>query len=338
MYWNDLGELVLFTSLGVPVFSVGPDITRLTTVGEVGFDNQLDGGRWLESVLRAGDGTLYGYYHFEPSGVCAEIELTEPQIGAAVSDDDGQTWRDLGIVLTATPGYRYCDSVNSYFAGGVGDFSAILDRQQRYVYFFYTTYAGEPGEQGVSVARLPWSERDRPVGAVHKFFDGLWQEPGLEGRTTSVFPASVLWQDSGTDSYWGPSLHWNTELQSYVMLLNHTIGSFFAQDGIYIAFASTLEDPSLWTWPEQIIQGGDWYPQVVGLEDNRGTDSVAGREAWLCVRGSCGYRIVFEPAGAEPQKRAGVVTKAPATREPVKAKQGPRGPRRRAPVRPRSSS
>src|SRR5262245_24760809 len=55
VYWNDLSDLVLFTSVGFPQFSVGPDLTRLTTVGEAGFDVTIPGGRWLESVIRAGD-------------------------------------------------------------------------------------------------------------------------------------------------------------------------------------------------------------------------------------------------------------------------------------------
>jgi hypothetical protein len=330
VYWNDLNELVLFTSVGFPQFSVGPDLTRLTTVGEAGFDVQIPGGRWLESVIRAGDSTLYGYYHHEAADPCPGTDLTEPKIGAAVSLDDGQTWRDLGIVISAPEGYMRCDTANAFFAGGVGDFTAILDQEQRYVYFFYTAYAGAPGEQGVSVARLPWAERDRPEGRVSKYFDGLWLEPGLGGRNTAIFPALPLWEDTDTDSFWGPSVHWNTALQSYVMLLNHNQGPFFRQEGVYMAFSSNLEDPWQWSAPEQIIRGGGWYPQVIGLEDSRGTDRVAGGEAWLCVTGQCQYRILFEAAlDPQPASRAGVITRAPAARGPIQAAAAPERPRRR---------
>jgi hypothetical protein len=330
-FWNDLGEIVLFTSVAAPTFSVGRDLTQLTAVGEATFDTPSSGGRWLESVIRADDGTLYGYYHSEPDGVCPDREITEPRIGAAVSSDDGQTWRDLGIVLTAPPGYLYCDSPNVYFGGGVGDFSVILDQDKRYLYFVFTSYAGEPGEQGIAAARISWADRDRPVGRVSKFFDGLWQEPGLEGRTTAVFPADVMWQDPGTESYWGPSLHWNTELRSYVMLLNRTVGATFGQEGISIAFSSSLEDPASWTWPETIIRGGDWYPQVMGLEDSRGTDKEAGREAWLCVGGRCTYRIVFGASAPVEisSRRAGVVASARPRREPPEGKRTSTQPRRR---------
>jgi hypothetical protein len=329
-YWNDEGDLVLFTSVGHPSFSVGRDLATLTTVGEVAFETETPGRKWLESVVRTRDGVLYGYYHQEPAAICPETDLTEPRIGAAVSQDDGQTWRDLGIILTARPGYLHCDTPNSYFAGGVGDFTAILDRDERYLYFVFTTYAGDLGEQGVSVARLDWADRDKPVGRVSKFFDGHWLEPGIAGAATSIFPALPLWEEPETDAFWGPSLHWNTSVQQYVMLLNHDIGPNWTQEGIYVAFAPTLDDPSLWSSPEKIMDGGDWYPQVVGLKDRRGTDAIAGKEAWFCLRGTCSFRIVFEMQEATASTlRPGVVVSAPAKTVAIKAKHAPIRPRRR---------
>jgi len=321
VYWNDLREMVVFTSAGHPSFSVGPDLTRLTTVGPVGFEAASAGGKWLESVVRAGDGTLYGYYHLEPPGLCLESGLTEPQIGAAVSTDDGQMWRDLGIILTVPPGLLRCDTPNSYFAGGVGDFSMILDQDERYAYFFFTTYSGDLGQQGVCAARMLWADRDRPVGKVFKYFDGLWLEPGLEGLTTAIFPAMPRWDEIETDAFWGPSLHWNSELRMYVMLLSRDLGTSFANEGTYVAFASALDDPWLWSSPQKIIDGGGWYPQVIGLEEELGTDTRAGGEAWLCVHGLCSYRIRFEGAGAASRGgRAGAVVSSGAQSVPVAAK------------------
>lgn len=329
LYWNDLQEMVLFTSFRHPFVSVGRGLTSLTPVGEVGFEADTPGGKWLESVIRAADGTLYGYYHSEPPGLCLESDLTEPQIGAAVSLDDGHTWRDLGVVLTATPGYLRCDTPNSYFAGGVGDFSVALDQDERYAYFLFTTYSGDAGEQGVSAARMLWSERDRPVGKLFKYFDGLWLEPGLEGRATAIFPAMPRWDEPETDAFWGPSVHWNSELRAYVMLLNRDLGTTFTNEGTYVAFASELEDPWLWSTPQKIIEGGGWYPQVVGLEGELGTDKRAGREAWLCIHGACSYRIIFESATAAGRRlAAGVVVASPAGGVPVAAKREA-GPRRR---------
>lgn len=332
-YWNDARELVLFTSVGHPAFSVGRDLASLTPVGDVLLDSALPGGKWLEAVVRADDRTLYGYYHNEPPGICPDSDLTAPQIGAAVSSDDGQSWRDLGIILTARPGFLHCDTPNTYFAGGVGDFSVMLDRSREYLYILFTTYAGVPGEQGVTVARLPWSERDRPVGKVLKYFDGAWSEPGLEGAATAIFPAMPLWEDAETDGYWGPSLHWNTSLQQYVMLLNRTLGSTWVNEGIYVSFAPTLDDPDRWSEAQKILDGGDWYPQVVGLEHGHGTDRVAGKEAWFFLHGRSSFRIVFETGpsasnGVVSTARAGVVTGA-ASSAPIPRAPSPTQPRRR---------
>jgi hypothetical protein len=324
LFWNDLGEMVLFTSFGRPFLSVGPELRSLTPVGAVFIEDETPGRKWMESVIRAGDGTLYGYYHAEPAGVCPESDLTAPRIGAALSLDDGQSWRDLGIVLTASLGDVRCDTSNSYFAGGVGDFSVALDRDERYVYFFFSNYSGESGEQGVSVARLLWADRDRPAGKLSKFFEGLWLEPGIEGRSTAIYAATRLWDRTDAESFWGPSVHWNTELRQWVMLLNYNVGSSFDNEGIYVAFTPDLADPSLWSAPEKIVEGGGWYPQVIGLESERGTDKQAGREAWFCLHGVCGHRIAFEDAA--PASRAAAAGTLRATAEkaaPLVAKNAP---------------
>jgi hypothetical protein len=331
LFWNDLGEMVLFTSFGQPLLSVGPDLQQLTPVGAVVFDqDEAAGRRWMESVIRTGDGSLYGYYHSEPHGLCGdESGLTEPQIGAAVSLDDGQSWRDLGIVLRAPGGTLRCETPNSYFAGGVGDFSVVLDPDERYAYFFISSYSGAPTEQGVAVARLLWAERDRPAGKLEKFFEGLWLEPGLGGRTTAIFPAARLWDESDADAFWGPSVHWNTELRQYVMLLNHNIGTSFTNEGIYVTFASDLADPASWSAPERIMEGGGWYPQVIGLEVEQGTDKQAGREAWFCVHGVCAHRIVFESGETQGRSAAAGTLSRVADKGPPATAKRPRSSARR---------
>lgn len=319
--WNEDGDLVVFTSMGRPSFSVGPSAERLVHVGEVHFATEAPGGTWLESVVSdEATGTLYGYYHREPPGVCDDPALTAPRIGAAVSRDGGQSWRDLGIVLTAPEGSERCDTANAYFAGGVGDFTAILDREQRYLYFFFTSYAGEVSEQGVAVARLLWADRDTPAGRVMKRFEGVWSEPGLGGRATPLLPGTAGWETGETDSFWGPSVHWNTALERYVMLLNHARGAHFVNDGIHVTTAPSL-DASSWEEPTQIIVGGAWYPQVFGVDG--GTDSVAGAEAWLCLSGACEYRMYFGgtwPAAAAAGRPGPAAAPVLALRAPPRAR------------------
>jgi len=90
----------------------------------------VNGGRWIEATWRADDGTLYGWYHTSPAGLCPGTNLTAPKIGALRSTDNGLHWKDLGIVMEARPNTLKCDAQNGYFAGGHGDFCVMLDQQQ----------------------------------------------------------------------------------------------------------------------------------------------------------------------------------------------------------------
>ena len=84
--------------------------------------------RWIEATWLARDGTLYGWYHNEPKGLCLDSKpicltsgtLTVPRIGAVRSRDRGLTWEELGIVLEAPAEWVDCKALNGFFAGGIG--------------------------------------------------------------------------------------------------------------------------------------------------------------------------------------------------------------------------
>ena len=238
---------------------------------------------WLEAVWRdPANGTLYGWYHQEPSDVSC---LTAPVIGAAVSFDDGLSWEDRGYVLEN--GYPIdCAYDNGYFVGGNGDFSVVVGPRSEYFYFVFTNYAGPLNEQGVAVARSRLADRGQP-GTVVKYYRGGWTEPGIGGRATSILPSATGWKGPQVNSFWGPSVHWNGYLNLYVSLLNRTDGAGWEQEGIYISFSHDLLN---WTAPERILESNDWYPQVAGFDE--GTDSLAGKAMRVYVGGVS--RLVLE--------------------------------------------
>src|SRR4029078_1644474 len=136
-----------------------------------------------------------------------------------------------------------------------GDFSVILDHDRRYFYFMTSTYGGDASEQGVALMRMAIDDLPGPVGKVWKYYKGAWDEPGLGGRVTPVFPATVGWQESNTDSFWGPSVHWNKYLEKYVVLMNRSCCSpGWPQEGIYLSVASDIADPASWTTPVKILE------------------------------------------------------------------------------------
>jgi hypothetical protein len=309
-HW-DGDTLYIFNSAGHPWRSSGTDVFHLTgDYRRVEYNNKANGGRWIEcTVPDPGSRTLYGWYHLEPTGICPgahpdpKMNLTAPRIGAVRSSDNGATWEDLGIVLDSPPALR-CDTKNYYFAGGNGDFSAMLDRRGEYLYLFFSTYVGDVSEQGVGVARMRWADRNSPTGKVYKWHQGKWSEAGLQGRSTIIYPAFIDWHREDANAFWGPSIHWNTHLREYVILLNRSKDSRWGQEGIYVSFNRDLANPAGWSAPVKILEstGADrWYPQVIGLNAaERETDKLAGREARLFVRGQSRWEILLLRPGEHP--------------------------------------
>jgi hypothetical protein len=281
---------------GVPVRSSGSALESLQNAGPVQFLSHPGHGVWFEAIIPAEDGTWYGYYHHErPAEVCGRPDRQVPRIGAMRSFDSGLTWEDLGIVLDAPPGDEACASSNRFVLGGVGDVTAALDAEWKDVYLYFSQYSRDAALQGVAVARLAWADRDEPVGKASIWRDGAWM-PDAQLSGTPLVRASQPFHDrsSAADVFWGPSIHWNTYLEQYVMLLNRAKDDQFGQDGIYLSFSPTLDDPSQWSRPVRILNGGSWYPQVIGTEVGTGTDRLAGRRARFFMTGRSDRFIEFE--------------------------------------------
>jgi hypothetical protein len=282
--------------------SAGRSLLRLQVVDDVAFNGvPPDGGIWMEAVVADDAGTWYGYYHNEmPVDRCASTNKLAPRIGTARSTDRGRTWNDLGTILELSPESARCQTRNQYFVGGVGDFSVMLDAASQYLYLFYTQYVEADGLLGVSVARMPWAERDTPGGAMAVFNAGAWL-PARKGESwihdiaTPIFAAQNRWDndDDVVDVFWGPSIHWNTYLESYVILLNRAVSDGWDQGGIYVAYAPDLAYPKRWSMPTELAAGGEWYPQVLGLAFGEGTDKLAGETARFYMGGRSEHVIQF---------------------------------------------
>lgn len=293
--WND-GQLTIYNSTGMAFKSAGTNQFHLADPTNVTLWASNHRPYWIEATWLDADGTLFAWYHHEPAGLCGDVQLTAPEIGALVSNDGGSSFIDLGIVLNS--GYPIdCYAQNGYFAGGHGDFSVIEGKDHKYFYFLFSNYAGPQEAQGVAIARMPAEMRFTPVGAVQKYFQGGWQEPGLGGQVSAIFPVNVVWSQPDADAFWGPSVHWNNYLGKFVMLLNRSCCSpEWPQEGIYVSFAKALADPTGWSQPVKIMDSPPgWYPQVLGL-GTQGTDKVAGHVARLYVGGTSQWQIVFDKA------------------------------------------
>ncbi len=303
-FWRD-GKLFWFGSHGRPWLSEGPNQFGPFVTREVDFQALVQRPHWMEAVWVEDNGVLWGWYHTEPIGLVENSTLTAPKIGAVVSYDGGKTLRDLGIVLESGAPLRP-DAKNGYFAGGHGDFSVVLNRERTHFYFLFDNYGGPDATQGVVVARMAFEDRANPVGKVWKYKGGAWTEPGLGGDVTPIYPVRRPWQESDPDAFWGPAVHWNTHLRSFVMLLNRAQGEpGWSQEGVYVSFNPDPSRPENWTAPVRILDRSEFpgwyffYPQVMGLEE-RGTDTRAGATARLYVGGVSRWEIDFIPPPSAP--------------------------------------
>jgi hypothetical protein len=295
--WADSNSPAFWSDGMISVFNSSPEgayVARGESVENLGAPLPVDiqplerpGRAWLEAVWRDPEtALLYGWYHFEPEDLPC-YPLTAPVIGAAVSEDGGITWLDRGFVIENAHEFD-CDYENGYFVGGSGDFSVVAGTAGDYFYFVYTNYVGDAGEVGVAMARSAYEDRGQP-GSVWNYYLGAWEEPGLGGPKTALFPSSTGWRGPHVESYWGPSVHWNRTLQAYVALLNHTDGTSWEQEGIYIAVSQDMEN---WTRPQKLFDSTDWYPQVMGLGLG-GTDSNAGRFLRFYIGGISTFVLEF---------------------------------------------
>ena len=320
-------QLTVFSSFnGAVSVSIGTSVEDLGPAEPVEWLSTPPGGVWMEAVVDAGDGTFYGHYHNEmPATECHTDAKVRPRIGAGRSVDRGRTWEDLGIILE-DPEPSLCSTANKYNVGGVGDFSAILDRDRQYLYIVYSVYAASAEAQGIAVARMLWADRDEPAGALAVWQSGLWlpatltltgtdadetnrdatdPEPGSEEgapravwtypQGTPIYAATRSWHSASgrVDAFWGPSAHWNSYLDSYVMLVTRSTMTTFSVEGIYILLAPDLANPETWMQPVKILSGGSWYPQVMGSPSDDGSDTVAGQRARFFLAGSSSNVIEF---------------------------------------------
>jgi hypothetical protein len=291
MHWRN-GQMIVFNSDGMPIRSEGTDVTNLRRVRAVKLDSYLHVPMWIEATHLEPDGTLFAWYHHEVAAGCEGRSLSAPEIGMLVSTDNGISFSDLGIILTSgeTPD---CKAENGYFAGGSGDFSVLLDEEGKFFYIYYSNYAGPLSAQGIAVARLASGDRFSPVGNVWKRYGGEWNEAGLGGLSQAVLPATVSWASPNTDAFWGPSVHYNTYLNKYVLLMNRACCEpGWPPEGIYISYADDLANPEGWSPPRQILANVGWYPMALGLGSGE-TDKRVSQRARLFVGSDSRWVLTF---------------------------------------------
>ncbi len=301
-FWDDDAFYIFNSWGGQPRRARGTSIDNAADTNPGGsssaYTNEGTAGRWLEAVVRDDEtGRLYGWYHEEIETPCPQGKRTWPEIGAAISADDGETWDDVGLILTPRDGSVTCDTDHPVTNGGIGDFSVILDRSpdpaSHYIYFIFSSYGGDLEEQGISFARMLWTDRDEPFdrssgrSQALKWDGSAWNAAGIGGRSVAIFhdAQQVSWTSAQNNGYWGPSVHWNSDLQKYIVVMDRSQGGNYVTQGVYMTYTTDLTNPASWATPKSIITDSQgWYPQVIGAPAIDGTDKAAGAGTSLRTR------------------------------------------------------
>ena len=277
-------------------------------------------GKWIESVWRAPDGALYGWYHAERPAPCPR-PITTYAVGALVSHDDGARWHHLGVVLEPRPDEIDCAFDNGWFAGGYGDFTVVPDGDGTHFLLHLTSYHAADTAQGIVVARYPTAARDRPAGKLEWWTEGGWR-PRHAAPPRPVIRPVRGWRHPDPDAHWGPAVHHNRDIDRWVMLLNRTAGGDrdLVQREIAVSFNRDPVDPAGWSPPRRLVAGGIWYPQAIAPG---GSDREGGGAMRFFVSGFSLWEIRFRPGPAPDGSPAATPT---ITEDEIAAAFGPRRP------------
>ena len=301
--------LFVMTSFdGRPSTASGRNFAQLSRPAEAVVDPWPGGGVWMEAVLKDDDGDLVrllpqrerrhdvpGHRQGDAADRRGALARSRRHLGAARRRPRG-----------AAPLVRLHDQ-QPLLRGRRRRLQrpARGDVLRTSISFTRCTCA-KTASQGVGVARLAWADRDDPRGKIMIWRSGAGCRPPrfatppanagptLPRRRSS--PPSESWHDDDpdADAFWGPSVHWNTYLGRFVMLLNRAKNAELRSGR-----ASTFPTRRSWRIrgsgrrPVKILNGGRWYPQVLGLEDGSGTDKTAGEWARFFMQGSSRHFIRF---------------------------------------------
>lgn len=194
-------------------------------------------------------------------------------LGLAKSTDEGATWQDLGLILSAPQAY----DANGAFDIGDGNLTVATDlaTSQKYFYLFFpqhcwinsTDFCGD--FTFLSVARAPYEEllttasnSGTATGLFRKYYKGGWDQPGMGGQATEVFPA-VTGETDGD-----PQVVWSAYRNRFIAIMDNASNIAYGEsvDGLnwpamQVLLGKTPETP-VFAYANAVGLGAD--PGVLG--------------------------------------------------------------------------
>lgn len=259
-------------------------LTRATQVLGPGSPGEFDNGyAGISAVIRLSS-TYYGFYHAEDHEGLPPLPGNIPGFYASVGlarSDDGVTWRKVGQVLVSNQSKTYTAYPNQGDRG-LGEPGAVVSRDGRYVYLYYTEHSRLNGRGvDICVARADVSNGPPLPGTFRKYYLGNFSEPGIGGKDSPVVTASEFDAANALEGH----VTYSAKVQKYLMVFGvdaykeRTSGMLPLVSGLYSAWSS---DAVSWSRPKRLItdyavpqQGRSlsWEASVL-FDDDQGGNGV----------------------------------------------------------------
>jgi hypothetical protein len=185
-------------------------------------------GQWIVHVELEGE-TLYGWVHNENACDYAKYGQTHAMMTIASSTDYGLTWKILGPIIRGTdPPTADKETGDSCMT--------VVRGQDGYDYAYCLHNGGHSWDGGYTfAARAPAA--DPGPGKWKKYFNGAWNEPGVDGKSSPI--------DGAGSGYW--------------TTVGETVGLKWVKGGTGLAVsADRLHFTPVLSQPLMLIEPGDW--------------------------------------------------------------------------------
>jgi hypothetical protein len=178
-------------------------------------------------------------------------------LGLAQSRDEGITWQDLGLIISGSP-------YNADGALDIGDSTLVVytdpTTSQKYFYVYFgtdTTYLSVARASYDELLQAAMSQSPFPAtGLFLKYYSGEWNQPGMNGKQSELFPGVTGETDGDSQVYW------SDYRQRFIAIMDN---------GQYIAYGESVDGL---TWPPmQVILGKSPETPVYGYANAVGLGS-----------------------------------------------------------------
>lgn len=188
--------------------------------------NQVEGNWWTNNMYKdPSDGGLLAFNHMEGNAVDGFWA-----IGLSYSDDDGSSFKKLGKIIT----HNYPEITTDPSKANTNIFGVPFVIKDGYFYIYYGERMRNPNYGFAAVARAPVADvlaaaKTGAVTAWQKYYNGAWNEDGIGGKASPIFPSSNQY-DYATHS----DAAYSTAANKYFIVgYNHNRGT-----GMWISFST----------------------------------------------------------------------------------------------------